>query len=62
MLNWWSFIKNAKRLKENDVIRFYNDTIDAKESKFSATVVKKDSEDGVLLRFNCQDEELSQYL
>ena len=62
MLNWWSFIKNAKRLKDNDVISFYNDTISAQDSKFSATVLKKDSEDGVLLRFNCQDEELSEYL
>ena len=62
MLTWWSFIKNAKRLKENDVIKFYNDNISAQDSKFSATVLKKDSEDGVLLKFNCQDEELSEYL
>lgn len=62
MLNWWSFIKNAKRLKENDTIYFYNDNISAQDSKFSATVIKKDSEDGVLLQFNCKDEDLSEYL
>lgn len=62
MLNWWSFIKNAKRLKENDIIKFYNDNISAQDSTFSATVIKKDSEDGVLLKFNCKDEELSEYL
>ena len=62
MLTWWSFIKNAKRLKEGDIIRFYNDSITAQDSIFSAIVMKKDSEDGVLLKFNCQDEELSEYL
>ena len=62
MLNWWSFIKNAKRLKENDIIFFYNNTIPAEESEFSATVIKKDSEDGVLLKFNCADDELSKNL
>ena len=62
MLNWWAFIKNAKRLRENDTINFYNDEISAQDSKFSATVIRRDIEDGVLLRFNCQDEELSEYL
>ena len=62
MLNWWSFIKNSKRLKENDIIKFYNDAISAQDSEFSATVIKKDSEDGVLLRFNCADNELSNNL
>ncbi len=61
-LSWWSFIKNAKRLKENDVIYFYNDKTSASESAFSATVLQKDAEDGVLLRFDCSAAELPTYL
>ena len=62
MLTWWSFIKNAKRLKENDIIHFYNDTVSSEESTFRAMIIKKDNEDGVLLKFNCQDVELSENL
>ena len=48
-LSWWSFIKNAKRLKQGDVIAFYNDETPAEQSPFSATVIEKNAEDGVLL-------------
>lgn len=61
-MTWWSFIKNAKRLKCGDVINFYNDKINAASSPFSATVVEKDIEDGVLIKFNCNDAELTSYL
>ena len=61
-LSWWSFIKNSKRLKQNDVISFYNDTTPASSSPFSATILEKNSEDGVLLRFNCDGNALTQYL
>ena len=61
-LTWWSFIKNSKRLKENDIICFYNDTISAQESSFSATILNKDEENGVLLKFNCSENELPSQL
>lgn len=57
-LSWWSFIKNAKRLKVGDVIAFYNEEISVTQSSFSATVIQKDVEDGVLLKFNCLTTEL----
>ncbi len=57
-LNWWAFIKNAKRLKVDDIIKFYNDKISAVDSDFSATVLKKDDEDGVLLNFNVASDDL----
>ncbi len=57
-LSWWSFIKNAKRLKVGDVIAFYNEEIGITQSSFSATVIQKDVEDGVLLKFNCLTTEL----
>ena len=57
-LSWWSFIKNAKRLKVGDVIAFYNEEIGVTQSSFSATVIQKDVEDGVLLKFNCLTTEL----
>ena len=49
-ISWWSFIKNSKRLHVGDIIRFYTDEISAEESTFSAEVVQKDKEDGVLIR------------
>jgi len=52
-LSWWSFIKNAKRLKENDLITFYTSEISTFESSFQAKVLKKDQEDGVLIEFLC---------
>ncbi len=61
-LSWWSFVKNSKRLREGDIISFYNEKTTAAQSPFSATVIEKSSEDGVLLRFNCNGEELNQYL
>ncbi len=61
-LSWWSFIKNAKRLKIGDVINFYNSKTDAKSSPFSASVIEKSVEDGVLIKFNCQHSHLTRYL
>lgn len=61
-LSWWSFIKNAKRLKAGDIISFYNDKISVGESPFSATVLEKDIEDGVLLKFNCSGDKLAGHL
>jgi S-adenosylmethionine:tRNA ribosyltransferase-isomerase len=61
-LAWWSFIKNAKRLHVGDKISFYTETVPAADSPFCATVLEKDVEDGVLLRFDCAAEELPTYL
>jgi len=61
-LTWWSFIKNAKRLKVDDIINFYNDKIAADVSDFSATVLQKNDEDGVLLHFNVEPDLLPQKL
>ena len=61
-LLWHAFIKNSKRLHENDSIRFYTDEIDADESDFSAQIVKKDGEDGVLLQFSCNVDNFSKML
>ena len=58
-LTWWSFIKNAKRLKTDDIISFYTDEIKAEKSDFRAQIVKKDEQDGVLLKFLCSPDELS---
>ncbi|MBQ9235993.1 MAG: tRNA preQ1(34) S-adenosylmethionine ribosyltransferase-isomerase QueA [Alphaproteobacteria bacterium] len=59
---WWSFIKNSKRLRLNDIIRFYNDDVSADASPFTARVCAKDEEDGVLLEFLCEADCLPQYL
>lgn len=61
-LSWWSFVKNAKRLKEGDLISFYTSEISANDSTFKATVLQKDQNDGVLLRFECPVDSLSQNL
>jgi len=61
-LSWWSFIKNAKRLKAGDVIRFYTADITAEDSDFAAEVLQKDDEDGVLIRFTCPDGALDKKL
>lgn len=61
-LSWHAFIKNSKRLREGDSIRFYTDEIDADESDFSAKVMKKDGEDGVLLQFECEIDDFSKML
>ncbi len=59
---WWAFIKNSKRLHEKDVISFYTAEIDAEHSDFKAKVLKKDTEDGVLLEFLCSVDELAKNL
>ena len=61
-LCWWSFIKNAKRLHSNDTVYFYTAEISAENSTFSATVMQKNDEDGVLIRFNCSADDLAKKL
>lgn len=61
-INWYSFIKNAKRLHPQDIITFYADGISVAESKFSATVIEKKDDDGVLLQFNCDPKDLGNFL
>ena len=52
--HWWAFIKNAKRLKPDDIITFYT----KEKSDFSAKVIEKKDDDGVLLEFLCKPEDL----
>ena len=59
---WWSFINNAKRLHIGDTIYFYTSAIAAAQSDFSAEVLQKDNEDGVLIKFNCFPDILSKKL
>lgn len=61
-IEWWAFIKNAKRLHEGDIITFYTDEISPKASTFSAHIIEKKSEDGVHISFDCQPDELSKML
>lgn len=61
-IEWWAFIKNAKRLHPNDVITFYTDDISPEQSSFSATVIEKKDDDGTLIRFNCSAEALASNL
>ena len=61
-LTWWSFIKNAKRLKESDIISFYTDEIEAEVSDFKAEIIKKDDQDGVLIKFLCSADDLAKML
>lgn len=61
-IKWHSFIKNAKRLKPGDIIRFYNDTTAPEQSDFTAMVVEKQNEDGVLIEFSCSPSELGHKL
>ena len=61
-LSWHAFIKNAKRLKEGDIICFYNADIAPEESTFKAEVLQKNGEDGVLLKFLCQADDLGDLL
>lgn len=61
-IRWWSFIKNAKRLKIGDSVRFYTGEISAEASNFSAEVLQKDSEDGVLIKFDCNPDDLGKLL
>lgn len=57
-INWWAFIKNAKRLKIDDIITFYGRDISAENSDFKAQVIEKKDDDGILLKFLCQPQEL----
>ncbi|NCB01479.1 MAG: hypothetical protein EOM67_04825, partial [Spirochaetia bacterium] len=57
-VSWWAFIKNAKRLKNDDIIRFYTEEITPDQSDFSAIVVEKKDDDGVLITFPCPPAEL----
>ncbi len=59
---WMSFVKNAKRLKPGDIVKFYTDTVPAENSDFVATVIEKSQEDGVRLSFNCSPEDLPRKL
>lgn len=61
-LSWWAFIKNAKRLHIDDTVYFYTNDIPTEQSDFSATILRKDAEDGVLLRFNCDIDSLGKML
>ena len=61
-LTWWSFIKNSKRLRPNDVVTFYTSEISVADSDFKAKVVEKNSEDGVLLEFLCSVDNLARQL
>lgn len=59
---WWSFIKNSKRLHPNDIVTFYTSEISSEQSDFKAKVLEKHGEDGVLLEFLCEVDELSKKL
>lgn len=59
---WWSFIKNSKRLKAGDEVHFYTDEIAVQDSDFSAIVLEKNGEDGVLLEFTCDVDSLGHML
>lgn len=61
-ITWNSFIKNAKRLHIGDVVAFYNNEIDAADSDFTAEVLEKNDEEGVVLKFNCNPQDLNHML
>ena len=61
-LSWHSFIKNAKRLKAGDTLTFYTADISCGESTFKAEVLEKSGQDGVLIKFLCDADELGTYL
>lgn len=61
-IRWQSFIKNSKRLKAGDIIKFYTSEISVQESDFSAIVIEKQDEDGTLIEFNCTPAELGKKL
>ncbi|MBP3546087.1 MAG: tRNA preQ1(34) S-adenosylmethionine ribosyltransferase-isomerase QueA [Alphaproteobacteria bacterium] len=61
-IKWWAFIKNAKRLHPDDTIYFYTDEITPEQSDFSAKVIEKKDDDGVLISFNCPAEILASNL
>lgn len=59
---WWSFIKNSKRLKKDDIVTFYTSEISVEKSDFKAKVIEKNTEDGVLLEFLCSVDDLGKKL
>ena len=61
-IRWWAFIKNAKRLHIGDDVYFYTADISTTESDFSAQVLQKDNEEGVLIKFNCNPDDLARNL
>lgn len=61
-IRWHAFVKNAKRLKPNDVITFYTAGISVAQSDFKALVVEKNGEEGMLLQFACEPSELGHLL
>lgn len=61
-ISWHAFIKNAKRLHIGDTIRFYTTEICAEDSDFSAQVINKNEEDGVLIKFSCDADSLGSFL
>ena len=58
-IRWWSFVKNAKRLHPGDSIRFYTDDVCPEDSEFTAGVIEKKEDDGVLISFDCAPEALA---
>ena len=58
-IRWWSFVKNAKRLHPGDSIRFYTDDVNPEDSEFTARVIEKKEDDGVLISFDCAPEALA---
>ncbi len=61
-LSWHAFIKNAKRLHLGDTISFYTNEITPEQSDFHATIISKNGEEGVLIRFECPAEQLGHKL
>lgn len=61
-IRWMSFIKNAKRLHPGDTITFYTAEIAPSDSQFSAKVLEKKGEDGVLIAFDCDPQNLGHLL
>jgi len=61
-IEWWAFIKNAKRLHTGDTITFYTNDISPEQSYFSAEVLEKKEDDGVKIRFACPAEQLASNL
>ena len=61
-IEWWSFIKNSKRLHIGDKISFYTDDITPEQSDFYAEVLEKKGDDGVRIKFGCQAEILASNL
>ena len=61
-IRWQAFIKNAKRLHPGDTVAFYTAETPAEKTDFTAEVLEKNGEEGVLLKFNCNPKDLGHYL